>query len=181
MIWPMTFVAGLCVAIGLAPLALLPALDRAASALGTTVHLSGLAGLGSLSLVAAIGLLAGAALWDRIRRTPFRRTGTWDCGYQAPTARIQYTGASFAQMLTDSFAWVLRPMERRPRVQGLFPRSAAFRTRTPDIFLEKAVKPSLDFTAWAMSWLRILQAGHLPIYLLYVVLTLVALFVWTLS
>ena len=190
MLVPMTVLAGLCIAIGLAPLALLPALERAASALnlgapgldpGASVHLSSLAGLGSLSLGGAIGLIAAWALWDRIRRTPFTRTGTWDCGYQAPTARIQYTGASFAQMLTASFSWVLRPLERRPRIQGLFPRSALFRTRTPDVFLERAVKPSMGFAAWAMSWLRILQAGHLPIYLLYVVVTLVALFAWTLS
>ena len=181
MLLPMAVVAGLCAAIGLAPLALLPALDRAAMELGTTVHLGTLAGLGSLSLVAAIGLLAGVAVWDKIRKAPATRAGTWDCGYQAPTARIQYTGASFAQMLTDSFRWVLRPVERRPRIQGLFPRVSVFRIKTPDLFLEGAIKPSLGFTAWAMSHLRILQAGHLPIYLLYVVLTLVALFAWTLA
>jgi hydrogenase-4 component B len=181
MLLPMAVVAGLCVAIGLAPLALVPALNRAASELGTTVHLGSLAGLGSLSIVGVIGLLAAVAVWDRIRRAPFTRAGTWDCGYAAPTARIQYTGASFAQMLTDSFRWVLRPVERRPRLQGLFPRATMFRVRTPDVFLEGAVKPSVTFAAWAMSWLRILQAGHLPIYLLYVVLTLVALFAWTLA
>jgi len=181
MLRPMAVVAGLCAAIGLAPVALQPALDRAASDLGTTAHLSGLASLGYLSLVAAIGLLAAAAVWDRVRRAPSTVAGTWDCGYAAPTARIQYTGASFAQMLTESFYWVLRPLERRPRIQGLFPRSAVFRIRTPDVFLDRAVKPSVDFAAWAMSWLRILQAGHLPIYILYVVVTLVALFVWTLS
>jgi len=129
----------------------------------------------------AIGLLAGVAVWDRIRKAPATRAGTWDCGFQAPTARIQYTGASFAQMLTDSFRWVLRPTERRPRIQGLFPRVSVFRAKTPDLFLEGAVKPFLGFAAWAMSYLRILQAGHLPIYLLYVVLTLVALFAWTLA
>jgi hydrogenase-4 component B len=126
-------------------------------------------------------LLVAGAVWDRLRKAPATSKGTWDCGFQAPTARIQYTGASFAQMLTDSFRWVLRPTERRPRIQGLFPRPTAFRAKTPDVILEGGVKPALSFTAWAMSWLRILQAGHLPIYLLYVVLTLVALFAWTLA
>jgi len=181
MIGAMSVLAGLCVAIGLAPLALLPALDRAVAVLGTTVHLSSVASLGSLTLVAVIGLLAAGVAWDAIRKTPFRRAGTWDCGYLAPTARIQYTGASFAQMLTDSFRWVLLPEERKPRIQGLFPKGTVFRRRTPDVLLDRGVKPATDFTAWALSWLRILQSGHLPIYLLYVVLTLVALFAWTLA
>lgn len=181
MLWPMAVLAGLCAALGLAPLALLPALQRAATALGSGARLTDLAGLGSLSIVGVVGAAMAWAVWDRLRRAPARIGATWDCGYQAPNARIQYTAASFAQMLTDSLRWVLRPVERRPRLQGLFPRPAMFRARTPDLILERTVKPAMTFSAWAMSWLRILQSGLLPIYLLYVVLTLVALFAWTLA
>lgn len=181
MVRPMSLLAGLCVAIGVAPRALAPALERASLELGGALRLRDAVHLGSLSLVGIIGILAAAAVWERLRRTPFRIAGTWDCGYQAPTPRIQYTATSFSQMLTTAFRWVLQPVDRRPRIQGLFPRPAVFRARESDLLLDRAVKPSMGFSAWALSWLRVLQAGHLPVYLLYIVLTLVALFAWTLS
>lgn len=181
MVRPMLVLAALCVILGVVPFALAPALERATLELGGALPLRNQVHLGALTLVGAIGLLAAWAVWARLNRTSFTIQGTWDCGYQAPTPRIQYTATSFAQMLTGAFRWVLQPVDRRPRIQGLFPRPVLFRSRESDLFLDRAVKPSLGFSAWALSWLRILQSGHLPIYLLYIVLTLVALFAWTLS
>jgi hydrogenase-4 component B len=181
MIRSMSVLAGLCVAIGVAPLALVPALERAAQELGGTQRLRDLAHLGPLTLVAAVGILAAAAVWERLRRTPYTVQDTWGCGYGAPTPRIQYTATSFSQMLTGAFRWVLRPTDRRPRLQGLFPRPVLFRSRESDLLLDRAVRPSMGLSARVLSRLRILQGGLLPVYLVYIVLTLVALFAWTLS
>jgi hypothetical protein len=84
-------------------------------------------------------------------------------------------------MLTDGFRWILLPAERLPRIQGLFPRNVRFQMQAPDTLLDRGIAPSTSFLASLLSRLRFLQAGHLPIYLLYVVVTLVALFLWTLS
>ena len=73
------------------------------------------------------------------------------------------------------------PIERLPRIQGLFPRAARFQAQAPDTLLDRGIRPATGFMAWSLSRLRFLQAGHLPIYLLYLVLTLVALFAWTLA
>jgi len=179
---PMAILAGMCAVIGLFPAALLPALQRATAELAPgQPPLRSLANLNALTLVAFISIPMAWAVWRRIRQAPNARTITWDCGYAAPTARIQYTGSSFGQMLTDSFRWLLIPIERIPRIQGLFPRSARFQAQAPDTLLDRGIQPSATFLAWAFSRLRFLQAGHLPIYLLYVVLTLVALFAWTLT
>jgi hydrogenase-4 component B len=178
----MAVLAGLCLFIGLVPAALAPALQRAAGELGPGLPpLKGLASLGALSLVAAIGIPVGLAAWQTIRRLPSTRGATWDCGYAAPTARIQYTASSFSRMLTDGFRWLLLPIERIPRMQGLFPRAARFQSQAPDTLLDRGLNPAASFVASALSWLRFLQAGHLPIYLLYVVVTLVVLFAWTLK
>jgi len=182
MLNPMAVLAGTCALLGLLPVLLGPALQRAARELAPDLPpLRSLANLGALTLVAAVGLPVAWAVWHAIRRNRRTEGATWDCGYAAPTARIQYTGASFAQMLTDSFRWLLLPIESIPRIQGLFPRKARFQTQAPDTLLDRGIRPSATFLAWALSWLRFLQAGHLPIYLLYVVLTLVALFAWTLT
>jgi len=178
----MAVLAGLCLFIGLFPAALAPALQAAARELGPGLpSLGSLASLGALSLVAVIGIPMGLGVWQAIRRGPSTRSGTWDCGYAAPTARIQYTASSFSRMLTDAFRWLLLPIERIPRIQGLFPREARFQSQAPDTLLDRGLNPAASFVASVLSWLRFLQAGHLPIYLLYVVLTLVALFAWTLK
>ncbi|BDU75782.1 proton-conducting transporter transmembrane domain-containing protein [Mesoterricola sediminis] len=179
---PMTLLLGVCLLLGLCPLLLAPALQRAAEALAPGLPpLRSLAPLGHLSFVAAAALPVAWAAWRIALRLPGRTAGTWDCGYARPTARIQYTATSFSQMLTDAFRWLLAPVERLPRIQGLFPRNARYQMQAPDTLLERGLKPGAAFLAWALSRLRFLQAGHLPIYLLYVVLTLVALLAWTLA
>jgi len=182
MVRPMAFLLGLCILLGLAPLLLAPALQRAVATLAPGLPpLRSLAPLGHLSLVTAAALPLAWAAWAIATRNPGRRTVTWDCGYARPTARIQYTASSFSQMLTEAFRWLLVPIERLPRVQGLFPRNARFQVQTPDTLLDRGLKPGAQFLGWALSRLRFLQAGHLPIYLLYVVLTLAALLAWTLA
>jgi len=184
MLRPMRILGALCLLIGLAPVALLPALQQAAAALGSQhsmISLGGHAALGRLSLLAATGLIFAGLAWVRIRHTSSRRAGTWDCGYAAPSARIQYTAASFGQLLNDQFRWALWPVRHLPRIRGLFPRGSHFSSEVPDPALERGLKPAFHLSAWLMGWLRVLQSGHLPIYLLYVVLTLVALLAWSLT
>ena len=186
MLRPMGVLAGLCALIGLFPWLLAPALTRAAGELSggsaaSTPPLGDLANLGALTLMAGLGIPAFAALWFRLRRAPARRAGTWDCGYAAPTARIQYTASGFAQMLTEAFHWVLLPHERRPRIQGLNPKPGRFSVQPSDPLLDRAMAPIFHGAARFANMLRFLQSGHLSIYLVYVVLILVALFAWTLA
>lgn len=184
MLRPMRLLGGLCLFIGLFPLALGPILQPAAAALDarSSVPLLGAhAPLASLSLLAAVGLAFAGAAWLSIRHLHARRSGTWDCGYAAPSARIQYTASSFGQFLGEPFQWALLPLRHLPRIRGLFPRPAHFSSEVPDPALERVLKPAFRLSAWLMGWLRVLQSGHLPIYMLYVVLTLVALLAWSLT
>ena len=106
--WPMAALAIACLGIGLfAPMAVrwvTPAVQIAARSDAGTLgkSLSMPIPLLRATAWASFGLLALAAvlLWIR-RRLPRGReeslTGTWDCGYARPTARMQYTATSFAQ------------------------------------------------------------------------------------
>jgi hydrogenase-4 component B len=51
---------------------------------------------------------------------------TWGCGYAAPTARMQYTGASFSDQFAGLFGWVLRFLrrDRLPARDDPFPRGS---------------------------------------------------------
>jgi len=191
---PMGFLAGACAAIGVAPALLVPALTRAVASTGLagTItprgpgtpggpgELGNLAHLGILTWI-ALPLLAGAGLlwaWSRRGVPPRAGLPTWDCGYAAPVPRIQYTASSFADGLVSAMRLVLWPQVRWRRLLGLFPSPRAYSSQVPDPVLDRVAGPGLDLAARALSVLRFFQSGQLPLYLLYILLTLVALLVW---
>jgi formate hydrogenlyase subunit 3/multisubunit Na+/H+ antiporter MnhD subunit len=153
MLAPMVALAAVCALIGLLPAPWVPALARAAAgwsglpaeALARPAAEATASGwkvsLVALVLLAVVGLLAG---WRR------RRLGadqpvvpTWGCGYAAPTARMQYTGSSFAELLVLRFRWVFFPKKRVDPPVGPFPRHAAFDSHMPDTILDVAILPAL--------------------------------------
>jgi len=73
---------------------------------------------------------------------------------------------------------VLWPQVHWRRVLGLFPSRRGYRSHVPDPVLDRVASPCLELTARALPVLRFLQSGQLPLYLLYILLTLVALLVW---
>jgi hydrogenase-4 component B len=187
MLGPMAVLVGCCLLIGLAPSLIAPILGKAVTAWapgleGAEGRLSELAPLGwvtgmGLGLLAAV-LAAASLLWLRLRGSVVDRAATWGCGYVAPTARMQYTSSSFAQMLVGLFGWALRPRTSRPPPMPLFPRQTHFHSDVPDPVLDEAVVPTFRITGWLFSWSRLLQQGSIQIYLLYVFLALIALLLW---
>jgi NADH:ubiquinone oxidoreductase subunit 5 (subunit L)/multisubunit Na+/H+ antiporter MnhA subunit len=180
----MKVLAALCLVIGVLPAIFLPALDRAVAVLGSRDALPRIgfhAPMVMLSVLAGTGCCFAWLVWQRIRRAASRQAGTWDCGYAAPTARIQYTASSFGELLNEPFRWALWPVRHLPRIRGPFPRPSHFASDVTDPVLERGLQPAFRFFAWFMGWFRVLQSGHLPIYLLYVALTLVALLAWSLA
>ena len=187
---PMLFLAALCLAIGLcAPrvvLAMAPAVGCIVRMpLAETVHVLSAAALPLSGIVlCAAGFLFLAALlgWTRLRiagRDAPARTGTWDCGYARPTARMQYTASSFAQPLTDLFRVFLGTRRKFTPPQGALPtQPSAFHSETPDIFTERCFRPLGNGIAWLMAHPRRLQLGRVQVYVLYVALTLIALLIW---
>ncbi|MEN6408028.1 MAG: proton-conducting transporter membrane subunit [Thermoguttaceae bacterium] len=105
---------------------------------------------------------------------------TWDCGYVAPTPRMQYTASSFARPLVLLFRVLLQPRDDIHPPQGLFPRHAALHTHAPDWFRRRVYEPLFWGVGWAASKLRWLQEGRIQIYVLYIALTMLALLIWKL-
>jgi hydrogenase-4 component B len=179
MIVPMGVLAAACALIGLFPVLVAPALDRTGTDWALARASLGLGGLAPLAALTAIGtaLLAGSVLVAFAIRSsaigiPVK---TWDCGYAAPSARIQYTSTSFAQLLVDLWRWVLLPQVVYKRLDSVFPALAGYSIRVPDTVLERGVIPFLRGAAWLFSWLRPLQRGNVNAYLFYVLLTLLIL------
>ncbi len=83
-----------------------------------------------LGLVAAL-VVVGAVGWARGRGA--RSHVTWGCGYNAPNARMQYTGSSFGQPLVLLFASLLPQQWRRRLPRSIFPaRDGQLEANVPD-------------------------------------------------
>jgi hydrogenase-4 component B len=169
-----------CVAIGLAPVIFWPAVVRAMSVwhpvwAGTETPVA-LSALGGFHLALAVaGLAAVGWLWRRVRREQPVRGLTWDCGYAAPTARMQYTAGSFAAIITEWFDWILRPERHRQLPEGGFPTGARHAEHTPETVLERVVEPAGRVVMRLSAVAASLQHGRVQSYLLYVLIGLAAL------
>jgi hydrogenase-4 component B len=183
----MLFLALGCVAVAVAPGALVPAISAAltpfaaftsgkAETVGESLGLVArfLPPLGVL-IVVAIGLLT-------IRR---RMTlggavggagGTWGCGYAFPETTMQYTGSSYAWKMIRSFRHVIRPKRQAPAIVGCFPSQDRLVTTTTDLAHEGFYKPVFTGLARMFERLWPLQHGRIQLYLLYIVATVLVVF-----
>ena len=91
---------------------------------------------------------------------------------------MQYTGSSFAELLTLRFGWALFPHARVVPPRGPFPRRASFSSHVPDTVLDIAVVPLLRGAARAAGRARRLHRGQAQAQALLVALALLSLLAW---
>lgn len=138
--------------------------------------------LASTGLVLLFGLLCRLRQRQWVQaRQPEKQTVTWDCGYAAPTTRMQYTASSFAQPIVDLFRACLGTKKEVRPPEGLFPPTASFESETPEVFREYAFAPVFRALQWLVGRLRWLQHGRVQVYVLYITITLLVLLVWKLG
>ena len=171
--------AGACVAIGLAPVLFWPALATALGSWRPSWAIVGVpAPLSTLGWAhVSLAILASAAAWWLVRRSRqlLRQGVTWDCGYVAPTARMQYSAGSFASIVTSWFGFILRPERHARRPIGPLPISASLVEHTPETVLDRAIQPVSNAILRVATAARVLQHGGVQSYLLYLVIGIAGL------
>lgn len=99
---------------------------------------------------------------------------TWGCGYQYPSAKIQYSANSF----TRPFLGFLSPFYKRElnftQIKELFPQKTSFKSRILDIFEFYIIKPIVIVDEFIISKFYWIQSGHTQRYLIYGVVFLIA-------
>lgn len=183
MIAPMWVLAGLCAAIGMAPLLVVVPLGHAAAVWageGTvfarvlTVMPWGI--LTAVNSGLAVSLVLGTFAIRAARRAaavPCRPT--WACGYARPDHRMQYTATSFAQPLVRLLRWALRPITHGGSAHTIFLQPMTRSSHVPDF-----VTDTMLFRFWQsfkqkISPIRRVQHGSVQRYLLYMMLALFVL------
>lgn len=181
----MVALGGACFVIGLAPVLFWRPVARAVSCWrpewAPVAQPASLSSLGAAQVAVAVSLCAVAAwLWRKTVASGVRRAPTWDCGYSAPNARMQYTGGSFSGIVLGWFAGILGPERQIGRPRGPFPSRSVWMEFIPDAVLERVMKPAGGAVLRLATAARGLQHGRLQFYIVYLLggLTVVAIVVW---
>ena len=142
---------------------------------------------GTMAFVTAVacvflGLLLGLVMLRRrlLAGRTVGEAGTWDCGYIAPTARMQYTASSFAQPILRIARHVMMAHRRFTPPRGLFPAQSAFASEKPDVYQERVYRPLFKRGESLLGRVQWMQHGKLNYYILAIVLALLALLAWKL-
>ncbi len=189
MLAAMAVLALLCIVIGFAGPVVVPALAViAADASGLPVDqvvealapMSAAFAIATAVFLGMVILTGGLWVWRgwRLARCGVRRTPVWGCGFQHPTARMQYTASSFAQPLVSQFRLLIANREMLVAPSGYFPTGASFASDSGDPFLRLLFVPTFRWFGRLLARLNVIQHGHIHIYVLYIAATLVALLAW---
>jgi hypothetical protein len=90
---------------------------------------------------------------------------------------MQYTASSFAEPVLEPFTALVRTRVSAVRPQGYFPSTAHYEEVTEDV-AAMAVLSVTRRAAAALSWVTVLQIGRIQVYLLYILITVIAVFAW---
>jgi hydrogenase-4 component B len=138
--------------------------------------------LGSVNHIFLLLLaLAGALLLLRhmlLRKRKVSASPTWGCGYAAPNERIQYSGASFSQPAIVFMNSLLRAKILLPKISSYFPATAKADISCNDQVKEGFFRNLFLLFLGIANWSKRLQHGRVDGYILYILLTLIALLAW---
>lgn len=192
----MALLALACIALGLAPTLVVPALARIGADVmrvpapadvddWLTLSVSGeFASLSTLAvaaaLVAALVLPAAVLALAGVGRRP-RLYETWGCGRLVQTARMEYTATAFANPFKRVFDFFYRPakqleIEAHPGSR-LFVLRIEYANPTRSIFDDWLYRPALAVLHRGARRVRRLQSGSANVYLAYILAALLALLI----
>ena len=191
-LWPLLFPAAACVCGGLLAgrcFELVAPTAQIAAHLPPLAELSGARAVDEvghiLDIIAAVGgavvLLTALLLFVRcrlLRRRSVECRETWGCGYQFGTPRIQYTEASYSEPLGRLFGSVMGLKITEKGGEGLFPGKASLTIAAPDRVRTSLFTPLFEAIERLCNALKIVQHGKIYLYILYILVTLVALLIW---
>jgi len=92
---------------------------------------------------------------------------TWNCGYIAPTAKIQYTASSFVKTYSKLLGMVFLIFKKEKEVEGVFPVAAHLETHPYDKIEKWFIDYPINNFKSFMSRFLFFQNGKLQFYILY--------------
>jgi hydrogenase-4 component B len=189
-----------CIVLGLAPMGVVPVIDRVTAPL-TGISISeklvsegGFAlapapdkGFASLSTPALgllllvlipIILLMAVVIGGRLRKRFYK---TWGCGINLKP-RMEYTATGFTQPIKQVFDMIYRPTVKLEtemlEESRYFAKRMRFETHIEPVFQEYLYDPVVKVLQKLADRVRVIQSGSLHVYLAYIFVTLLVLLLW---
>jgi hydrogenase-4 component B len=192
----MALLAMACVALGLAPMVVVPLLDRIVTPFarvsieGKVLALDGWAlapvnvEFSSLSppvlalllvVLSMLGLGLVVAFGGHVKKRYYK---TWGCGINL-TPRMEYTATGFVQPIKRVFSTIYQPTVKLEteflEESRYFAKRRRFEFRIAPVFQKYLYDPVVAFFTTMAERLRVIQAGSLHLYLAYIFVTLIVL------
>lgn len=116
------------------------------------------------------------------RRYQERKYGTWDCGFQELSPRMQYSATGFSKPLRIVFRSLYRPIRELEIEEGpspYFPLSLTYRVATESIFEKYFYNPLLRFVSkFSVRTKLSIQTGSIHLYLLYILIAIMSVMLY---
>ncbi|HEX6725990.1 MAG TPA: proton-conducting transporter membrane subunit, partial [Nitrospira sp.] len=192
----MALLATLCLVLGIAPMVIVPLLDRVVTPLAgisiqgkvlamdgwalapVNVEFSSLSTPALALLLVALSLLGlgiAVAFGGRLKK---RYSKTWGCGITL-TPRMEYTATGFVQPIKRVFSTVYQPTVKLEteflEESRYFVKRRHFEFHIEPTFQKYLYDPLVTFFTTMADRLRVIQGGSLHLYLTYIFVTLIAL------
>ena len=139
----------------------------------------------SLRFIGRLGFIllifcAGLILLHRFRilKLGEKQSVTWDCGYRAPSPRMQYSASSFAESLAVIFRGLLKLDWNIKKPTALFPATTQFSEYSEDRAEANLFRPLFASVATLFSITRKVQPRRIQWYLGLIFIVLLSLFFW---
>ncbi len=195
----MAVLAALCLAVGLFSSAFLRAMDGVVTSLGGAplaaqlqgdvlfawlpLQLTGNAISPVALLVLLAALLVGTLAVVRLVGGKYiqRKYGTWDCGFEALNARMQYTGTGFSKPMKIVFRVLFRPTRELKASGGMryHPERVEYTVTSESLFEKYLYEPVTDFVKKLSRRAKYsVQTGSIRRYLAYILAALVVLLIY---
>jgi hydrogenase-4 component B len=195
----MAAMALFCIILGIAPMFVIPIIDRVTmpytdiSIAGRVLSENNLAvmptGIGFagistpvlmvlLAILIPTGLLVAAAIGGRLRKRYYK---TWGCGINLKP-RMEYTATGFSQPIKQVFSMIYRPTVKLEKdmleESQYFAKRMRFETHIDPVFQRYLYDPVVRIIQRLADRIRVIQSGSLHVYLVYIFITLVVLLLW---
>ena len=131
-------------------------------------------------LLFAVAVLLAYLRKHLLSKHTLTSTGTWDCGYSTPTAKMQYSASSYSQPIIKLFENILRPREKSKLPNTYFPDGGFLFTKCTDTVLIKIYRPAFKIIRRTADYFKVIQYGSTHLYVLYITIILAAFMFWKL-
>lgn len=104
----------------------------------------------SYSCLLFIGIILFLFLLKKLltRKRESAHTGTWSCGYQAGTPRIQYTGSSYSNFFLTLTHFLFKKDIKGGTPESYFPGKSDFSMAFSDVFESYIIQPTIKTLNW---------------------------------